>query len=101
MDQQELDRQYTPSLWSKRLPSHIIVDRHVEYLARGQGAGYYRSPVFDVVMLSFNHCVSAATAQAQEELRCEVGVCYDEESAEVLDIYYPTSKSGEHKSGEQ
>lgn len=32
-----------------------------------------------------------ATSQAQKELRCELGVCYDQESGQVLDIYYPSN----------
>ena len=31
----------------------------------------------------------SATANAQKELQCEVGVCYDEESGETVDFYSP------------
>ena len=31
---------------------------------------------------------SLATAHAQKALRCEVGVCYDQESGQTLDIYH-------------
>ena len=36
MDKEELDRQYTPSLWSNRLPARVIVDNHIQVLTEGE-----------------------------------------------------------------
>ena len=38
-------------------------------------------------------CFSAATAHARKTLKCDLGVCYDEDSGQLLDIYYPSSSS--------
>lgn len=36
MEVDELGRQYTPSLWSTRLPQRVIVDHYVEVLTEGE-----------------------------------------------------------------
>ena len=34
---------------------------------------------------------AVATAHARKSLPCELAVCYDQESGQTLDIYYPKS----------
>ncbi len=39
MEKKELDRQYSPSMWSKRLPPGKIVDNHLKHFAEGRSSG--------------------------------------------------------------
>lgn len=36
LEGEELDKQYSPSKWSKRLPSDVIVDHHIKHLETGE-----------------------------------------------------------------
>ena len=42
---------------------------------------------------------NAATACAQKELKCELGVCYDSDSGQVVDIYFHNTEKRGSTSG--
>ena len=43
------------------------------------------------IYIFFFFFLSLATAHARKSLPCELSVCYDQESGQTLDIYYPKS----------
>lgn len=41
---EELDKLYSPSQWSKRLPADVIVDAHIKVFAEGINVLVYAPP---------------------------------------------------------
>ena len=37
---EELDKQYSPSMWSNRLPAELVMDHHIKSLAEGRNMTY-------------------------------------------------------------
>ena len=93
---EEWNRQYSPSQWSKRLPADTIVDAHLKSTSEGTKVVSDSPTIIFVREDRLYLCWSrvAATRAAQQAVRCEVGVEYEEAGGQTLDVYHACTSDG-------
>ncbi len=93
---EERERQYSPSRWSRRLPTaDAVVEQHVKLLEEGDHVlcimhKSVRSGNESIPYPKFLLPCPSATSKAQRTTSCDLNVVYDEDCGQTLDIYHGT-----------